>query len=148
RWFMEKFGVDGIYTPEHPVYSAGGALVTNIAHVPAALTAVMRENGTRPDFAPEGSLSLKAWFASSQGLELPRELDLPVVEAIAPYAEHIASLNRQIGAVLPRQNMKDASGASQLDAKTQVASLYGVSMLDAAQQPLEANMSLALVHEI
>jgi len=49
--------------------------------------------------------------------------------------------------VPPRQTLKDASGASQMDAKTQVTSLYGVSMLDAAQYPLEANVSLALLHE-
>ena len=46
------FGVDGIFTPEHPVFSAKGAVVTNIAHIPAALTAVMKRNATRPDFAP------------------------------------------------------------------------------------------------
>jgi len=44
---MEKFGVDGIFTPEKPVFSAKGALVTNIAHIPAALTAVMSENACR-----------------------------------------------------------------------------------------------------
>src|SRR6266513_6308586 len=54
RWFMEKFGVDAIFTPEKPVFSAKGAVVTNIAHMPAALTAVMRDNATRPDFAAEG----------------------------------------------------------------------------------------------
>ena len=56
---MQKFGVDGIYTPEQPILSARGALVTNIAHIPAALTAVMRENGIKPDFAPQGNLALK-----------------------------------------------------------------------------------------
>src|SRR4029450_13747872 len=45
RWFMEKFDVDGIFTPDKPVYSHLGAVVTNIAHIPAALTAVMREKG-------------------------------------------------------------------------------------------------------
>src|SRR5207249_5283938 len=147
-WFMEKLGVDGIFSPERPIVSARGAVVTNIAHIPAALTAVMRENGTRPDFASEGSLALKPWFGANQGLTLPREIDLAVVEAAPPYAEQIAALDKQIGAVLPRQNMKDASGASQLDPKTQVASLYGVSMLEAAQHPLEANTNLALVHEM
>ena len=49
--------------------------------------------------------------------------------------------------MFPRQSLKDASGASQLDPKTQVATLHGVSMLDAAQYPLEANIALALVHE-
>src|SRR5438874_2584148 len=116
---MEKFGVEGIFTPEKPICSARGAVVTNIAHIPAALTVVMREHGVKPDFAPEGSLALKPWFGSNDGIRLPPQLDLPVVEAVAPYAEQIAQLNRQIGAVLPRQNLKDASGASQLDPKSQ-----------------------------
>src|SRR5881397_1029252 len=80
RWFMEKLGVDAIFTPDQPVYSAQGAVVTNIAHIPQALNAVMRENGVRSDFAPEGSLSLKPWFASNGGLSLPRELDLRAVD--------------------------------------------------------------------
>jgi hypothetical protein len=147
RWFMQKFGVDGIFTPERPVFSARGAVVTNIAHIPAALTAVMRANATLPDFAPEGSLALKPWFGSDHGYALPPELALPVVEAIAPYNEQIAQVNRQIGAIPPRQSLKDASGASQMDAVTQVSSLHGVSMLDAATHSLEANVNLALLHE-
>jgi succinyl-CoA synthetase alpha subunit len=147
RWFMEKFGVDGVFTPEIPVLSPLGAVVTNIAHIPAALTAVMRENGVQPDFAPEGSLALKPWFGSSGGLALPPELDLPVVEATPPYNEQIAQLAKQLGAVFPRQVMKDASGASLMDPKTQVTSLHGVSMLDAARNTLEANLCLALLRE-
>src|SRR5271167_1716512 len=148
RWFMDKLGVDGIFTPAAPIVSARGALVTNIAHIPAAVTAVMRENATRTDFAPEGSLALKPWFASSQGLTLPPALDLSVVEAMPPYNEQIAQLDRQIGSVPPRQNMKDASGASQMDAQTQVTSLYNVAMLEAAQHRIESNIALALLHEM
>jgi len=147
RWFQEKFGVDAIFTPQRPVFSAKGALVTNIAHIPAALTAVMRANATLPDFAPEGSLALKPWFASNQTYRLPPALDLPAVRALAPYGEQIAQLNQQVGAIPPRQPMKDASGASQMDPKTQLSSLYRVTMLEAAQYPLEANVSLALLHE-
>src|SRR5947207_1386415 len=147
RWFMDKFGVDALFTPERPVFAAKGALVTNIAHIPAALSAVMRENATRPDFAPEGSLALKAWFGADRGLALPESLKVPVVEAMPPYNEQIRALNRQIGAVLPRQSMKDTSGASQMDAKTQVTSLHGVPMLEAALHPMEANVCLALLHE-
>jgi hypothetical protein len=147
RWFMEKFGVDGVFTPENPVFSPTGAVVTNIAHIPAALTAVRRENGVRPDFAPEGSLALKPWFGSSQGLALPPELDLPVVEATPPYNGQIAQLEKQLGAVFPRQVMRDASGASQMDPKTQVTSLHGVSMLEAARNTLETNLCLALLRE-
>jgi succinyl-CoA synthetase alpha subunit len=147
RWFMEKFGVDGLFTPDKPVFSAKGAVVANIAYIPMALSAVMRENATRPDFATEGTLALKAWFGANQGLKLPADLDVPVVKAMPPYDEQIAALAKQIGAVLPRQSMKDASGASQMDAETQITSLYGVSMLDAAQYPLETNINLALLHE-
>ncbi|WP_027803596.1 CoA-binding protein [Paraburkholderia dilworthii] len=147
QWFLDKFGVSSVFTPDNPVVSAKGALVTNIAHIPAALTAVMRENACRPDFEPEGNLALKPWFSSHRGLCLPTVLDLPVVQAAAPYDAQIAALDKQVGAVPPRQSMKDASGASQMDSKSQVTSLYGVSMLDAAQYPLETNVSLALLHE-
>jgi succinyl-CoA synthetase alpha subunit len=147
RWFMDKFGVDGIFTPERPIFSANGALVTNIAHIPLALTAVMRANAAQLDFAPEGSLELKPWFGSHQGIRPPPDIDIAVVSAVPPYDEQIARLNRQLGAVMPRQAMKDASGASQMDATTQVSSLYGVSMLAAAQHSFEANVGLALLHE-
>jgi hypothetical protein len=148
RWFMDKFGVDGLFTPERPIVSPKGAVVANIAHIPMALTALMRENATRPDFAAEGSLALKPWFGSSQGLALATDLDIPVVEAAPPYNQQIAALAGQIGVVLPRQPMKDCSGASQMDARTQVSSLYRMSMLEAAQHPLEANVNLALMHEL
>ncbi|HUN92357.1 MAG TPA: CoA-binding protein [Burkholderiaceae bacterium] len=147
RWFMQKFGVDGLFTPDQPVFSAKGAVVTNIAHIPAALTAVMRENAARPDFDAEGDLALKPWFGANHGMVLPPDLDLPVVVASPPYGGQIAALNRQVGAVMPRQSMKDASGASRMDAATQVTSLHGMTMLEAAQQPLEANVLLALLHE-
>jgi succinyl-CoA synthetase alpha subunit len=147
RWFMQKFGVDAIFTPDNPVFSPKGALVTNIAHIPAALTAVMRANAAMPDFAPEGNLALKAWFGSDEGLDLPDELRVPVVQAPGPYGEQVALLNTQIGGVVPRQAMKDASGASQMDAKTQVSSLHGTSMLAAATLPFESHVALALLHD-
>ncbi|HMC16304.1 MAG TPA: CoA-binding protein, partial [Albitalea sp.] len=147
RWFMQKFGVDAIFTPDNPKVSTRGAVVTNIAHIPAALTAVMRANATMPDFEPEGSLALKPWFGSAAGLELPPRLALPVVEAIAPFDAQIAQVNRQIGSIPPRQPMKDASGASQMDPHTQVSSLHGMSMLHAATQPFESLVKLALLHE-
>ncbi len=147
RWFMEKFGVDAIFTPERPVFSAKGALVTNIAHIPAALSAVMRANATMPDFAPEGDLALKPWFGSDEGLDLPDDLRIPVVRPPAPYDAQVELLNTQIGGVAPRQSMKDASGASQMDPKTQVSSLHGTSMLAAATLPFEAHVALALVRD-
>jgi succinyl-CoA synthetase alpha subunit len=148
RWFMQAVGVDSIFTPDTPVVSKRGAVVTNIADIPAALTAVMKLNGVEPDFAPRGNLALKAWVANDQGLRLPPELALPVVTAPEPYADQIAALSRQVGAVVARENMKDKSGASVMDPKTQVTSVHGHEVLDLALLPLEATFALPLVHEI
>jgi citrate synthase len=147
KWFMEYFGVDGIYTPENPIASKKGALVTNIAYIPEALTAVMKLNGKDPDFAPKGSLSLKSWFGNNQGLNLPEELDVPVVEAISPYNEQIAALDKQVGAQYRRETLKDTSGASMMDPKTQVSKIHQTSILDASTKSFEANLVFALCRE-
>ena len=146
-WFMEKFGVDGIFSSERPVCSAKGAVVTNIADVPAALTAVMHLNGRAPDFAPIGDLSMKCWFADDTGLALPAELDVRPVAAVEPYREQIEAVNRQIGVIPPRETMKDASGASLMDPQTQITRLHGISVLEMATRPYEDNLVLALVRE-
>ncbi|HMQ93524.1 MAG TPA: hypothetical protein PKA33_09525 [Amaricoccus sp.] len=148
RWFMEAFGVESVFTPDNPVVSKQGAVVTNIADIPAALTAVMKLNGAEPDFAPRGDLALKPWIANDQGLSLPAEIALPVVTAPEPYADQIDALAQQVGAVVARQTMKDKSGASVMDPKTQVTSVHGHEVLDLALQPLEACFALPLVHEI
>ena len=147
QWFMKKLDVDGIYTPETPILSAKGAVVTNIAHIPEALTAVMKLNDVAPDFEPIGDLSLKCWFANNQGIELPEALNSPVVEAIPPYSEQIAARAEQVGTVFPRQTLKDTSGASMMDPKTQVTRLHNVSVLDAAIHSFEANLVMALIRE-
>ena len=104
----------------------------------------MQANAARPDFEPEGSLPSSPGSARARACA-PAELDLPVVAAANPYDRQIEHLNRQIGAVFPRQAMKDASGASQMDAETQITSLHGTSMLDAAQFPVESNICLSLL---
>jgi succinyl-CoA synthetase alpha subunit len=147
QWFMTAFGVDGIFSPENQVASAKGAVVTNIAHIPAALSAVMRLNGIKPDFEKKGNLALKPWIANDQGVRLPKDLAIPVATVPEPYGAQIASLSKQIGAIIPRQNMKDNSGATVMDPKTQVTSVHGYSVLDLALQPLESNFALPLVHE-
>ena len=148
RWFMEAFGVDGLFTPETPVVSARGAVVANIAHIPAALTAVMQLNGASPDFAPRGDLSLKAWMADDRGLRLPPELALAPCLPPPPYDEQLAALSEQMGAVVRRQVMRDRSGATRLDPATQTVRLHGHSALDLAGRPLEAVFALPLVHEL
>jgi len=107
----EALKVDGIYTPETPIVSQAGAVVTNISHIPAALTAVMKLNGVEPDFPPVGDLTLKPWFGSNQGMPVSPELDIPLVEPLQPYHDQIAELSKQIGAVFPRESMKDARAA-------------------------------------
>ncbi len=147
KWFMDYFGVEGIYTPEKPIFSKKGALVTNIAHIPEALTKVMEANGKKTDFEPKGSLSLKCWFGNNNGLKLPKELDVPVVEAISPYNEQIEALDKQVGAQLRRETLKDASGASMMDPKTQVSKIHNVSILDASKKTFESNLVFALTKQ-
>ena len=144
QWFMDYFGVDGIYTPQKPIFSKKGALVTNIAHIPEAVSKVMELNGQKPDFEPKGSLALKSWFGNNQGLSLPPELDIPVVEAANPYNEQIEALNKMVGAQHRRETLKDASGASMMDPKTQVSKIHSTSILDASLKTFEANLVFAL----
>ncbi|MBI1911501.1 MAG: CoA-binding protein [Deltaproteobacteria bacterium] len=145
KWYMDYFGVDGIYTPQTPIFSKKGAVVTNIAYIPEALTKVMELNGIKPDFEPKGDLSLKCWFANNASLQLPKELDVPAVRAEAPYDEQIDHINKQVGAQYPRQTMKDASGASMMDPNTQVTKLYNMSILDASKRSLEENLVFSLL---
>lgn len=145
RWFMNYFGVDSIYTPENPVVSPKGALITNIAYIPEAVTKVMELNKIKPDFEPKGDLSLKCWFGNNQGIVIPEELDVPVVEAVSPYNQQIEIINRQVGAQFPRQAMRNTSGASIMDPKTQITRVHNVSVLDASKRSLEENLVFSLI---
>jgi hypothetical protein len=144
---MEYFGVDGIYTPESPVFSKKGAVVMNIAFIPEALTKVMELNGVKPDFESKGDLRLKCWFANNAGIALPKELGIETVRAVSPYDEQIAYINRHIGAHYPRQPMRDASGASMMDPKTQVTKVHNISILDASKRCLEENLVMSLTKD-
>ncbi len=145
KWFMDYFGVDDIYTPQAPVFSRKGAVVTNIAHIPEALTRVMELNGVKPDFESKGDLSLKCWFAGNASIQVPPEFDMEVVKAVAPYDEQIDHVNRQIGAQYPRQTMRDCSGASMMDPKTQVTRVHNISILDASRRSFEENLCMSLL---
>ncbi len=147
RWFMDYFGVQDIYTPENPVCSAKGAVVTNIAYIPEALTAVMALNDNEPDFTPRGTLSLKCWFSSNAGVDIPENLCPEVVRAVSPYDEQIEALDKQVGAQFPRERLKDASGASMMDPKTQVTKIHNISILDASKRSLEENLVMSLLRE-
>ncbi len=147
RWFMDYFGVEDIYTPENPVCSARGAVVTNIAYIPEALTAVMALNLLGPDFEPSGTLSLKCWFSNDAGIDIPDNLSPAVVQAVSPYGEQIKALEGQVGAQFPRERLKDASGASMMDPRTQVTKIHNISILDASKRTLEENLVMSLLRE-
>jgi succinyl-CoA synthetase alpha subunit len=147
RWFMDYFEVKGIYTPEKPIFSKKGAVVVNIAHIPEALTKVMEVNDIKPDFEPQGNLSLKCWFSDNQEIKLPQELDAPVIEAVTPYNEQIEAISKHVGAQFPRQPMKDTSGASMMDPSTQITKVYNVSILDVSKRSLEENIVFSLIKE-
>lgn len=147
KWFMEYFGVDGIYTPEKPIFSKKGALVTNIAYIPEALTRVMEANEVKPDFPSRGDLSLKCWFGNNNGIQLPAELDIPVVKAIEPYGQQILALENQVGAHIRRTPLKDSSGVSMMDPKTQVSKIHNVSILDASRNSFESNLVFSLTKQ-
>ncbi|MFQ5427721.1 MAG: CoA-binding protein [Thermodesulfobacteriota bacterium] len=145
-WFMDYFDVDDIYTPENPVCSAKGAVVTNIAHIPEALTAVMALNDAKPDFEPQGTLALKCWFSGDAGVSgIPADLSPEVVTAVSPYGEQIEALSRQVGAQIPRERLKDASGVSMMDPRTQVTKINNISILDASKHTLEENLVMSLL---
>jgi succinyl-CoA synthetase alpha subunit len=147
QWFLNKFAVDQIFTAENPVCSARGAVVTNIADIPLAMTAVMALNQKTPDFAKKGDLSMKCWLADDLGDLLPAELNIQPVTAASPYDEQIKLVNEQIGVIFPRQSMKDASAASMMDPVSQITRLFGISILDVATHAYEDNLVLSLVRE-
>lgn len=147
QWFLKQFECESPFTSANPVCSVKGALVLNIADIPAALSAVMSLRGEKPDFEPHGDLSLKAWLGNNQNIKLPHELDLPLAQAIEPFGSQIKKLNGEIGARFFRQSMRNASGASQLDAGSQSARLHGVSMLQTASSSFSSNLALALLRE-
>jgi citrate synthase len=107
----------------------------------------MELNGMEPDFEPKGDLSLKCWFSNNAGLTLPKELDINSVRAVSPYDEQIAYINRHIGAHYPRQPLKDTSGASLMDPKTQVTKVHNISILEASKLSLEENLVMSLVKD-
>ena len=123
-------------------------MVTNIAHIPAALTAVMRENAYAARLRPRGQPGAEALVRLQSGAASCRaSWTCRWWRRSPPYNEQIAALNKQIGAVLPRQTHEGCLGRVADGREDPGHSLHGVSMLDAAQYPLEANVGLALLHE-
>jgi len=146
RWFDEYFGTP-VFDPRNPKVSKKGVRVASIQQFPDAMRAIFRKFDEKTDFEPSGDLSLKLWISDSF-MPLPRELDVPVVRAIAPYDQKLTEINKFVGAHYLRQNMRNKSGASRMDDKTQVAELHGKTVLELSGHSFEENayFCLAKVH--
>ncbi len=144
KWFEEYFGVER-FDPENPArVGKRGVHVNSIQHIPIALKAVFDKLGMKPDFKSMGNLELKPWFANDFGLDLPDELKIDVVKALSPYDKEIEYVNKQLGAVYLRQNMCNASGASTMNAKTQVGEFHGKGVTELASYSYEENIYFSL----
>ncbi len=142
RWFDEYFGVP-VFDPKTRLVGRRGVRVASIQYVPDAVTAVFEKMDEAPDFDATGDLSLKPWLSDTM-TTLPLALAVPVVRALPPYDEQIRANMREVGAHPLRQNMADASGASRIHRKTQVAELHGETVLDLSQRLIEENLFFAL----
>ena len=150
RWFMEKFGVDAIFTPEQAgVLGQGRGGDQHRPHPGRADGGDARQRARCPTSRPRATWRSSPGSAPTRGCELPDgAATCRWSRRSRPTTSRSALLNTQIGGVVPRQTMKDASGASQMDAKTQVSSLHGMSHAATRPRlPLESNVALALVHD-
>jgi succinyl-CoA synthetase alpha subunit len=141
-WFDEYFGV-GVFDPENPKVSKRGVRVESIQAFPAAMQAIYDEISEEKDFETSGDLNLKLWLSDSL-VEVPEELSLPMVTPLEPYGEQMEAVTRQVGAQPLRQNMRNSSGASRMEPKTQVSELHGKSILDLSKRTLEENIYFSL----
>jgi len=143
KWFDSYFGVKG-YDPNAPKVSDKGVRVVSIQHIPQALKDIYRLNGWKTDFEPKGNLSLKPWMGNDMGLHLPPHLKLHTVDAIEPYNQEIKASQKELGALYLRERMRNASSASLINSKTQIAELHGFPVIDLIDYSLESNMIFAL----
>ncbi len=144
QWFKDFLNVD-VFDPENTdTVSEKGALVNSIQQIPLAMKAVFDKRRMQLDFEPKGDLKLKAWFGNDFDWQLPGNLKQAVGKAISPYDEEIERVNKALGAVFLRQNMRNASGASTLDPKTHIAELHGKKVTELAQNSYEENIFFAL----
>ncbi len=147
KWFDGYFRMQA-FDPEKPEkVSKKGIRVSSIQHIPMAVKAVFEKLGLDYDFEPIGDLSLKPWMGKDFKHKLPVSLRLPIVEAMSPYNNEIKKFNRELGASYLRRRMRNASGASRIDANTQIAELHTVPVVDLVEYPYESNLVFALIKE-
>lgn len=141
-WFDSFFEVP-VFDPENPVVGKKGVRVSSIQQIPDAVRAVYRKIDEEPDFETTGDLSLKPWIEDKL-FQLPAHLSIPVSDAIPPYDEQIREINKDVGASVLRQNMRNKSGASRIDTKTFVAHLHDKSVLELSKKSYSENLYFSL----
>ncbi|MBN1782004.1 CoA-binding protein [bacterium] len=142
QWFDEYFGCP-VFDPEKPHVTKRGVRIASIQQFPEAMRAVYKKLGEKSDFRGTGDLSLKLWISDNL-LTLPPGLSMPVEQALSPYDEQIKEINKQIGAKMMRQNMRNKSGASRLNPDSQVAELHGLSVLALSENTVEENIYITI----
>lgn len=145
--FDHYFGVPE-YDPKKPKVSKRGVRVPTIQQIPEALNEVMKLLGHKPDFEPIGDLSLKPWFVNHRDFHFPQELNVDSVKAMAPYDQEIEEANRQVGAQYLRQAMRNASGATRMNPKTDVTEIHGKSLLDLVPEDFGATSVFAALRQM
>jgi citrate synthase len=113
--------------------------------MPAAVKAVMEQFGEASDFGPEGDLSLKPWMVNHQSVPIPEQLRLTPVPPPSPYDLQLVEANKQVGAALARESMRNASSATRVVEETQQTELYGTPILDLVEKPFAASCLFALL---
>ncbi len=145
HWFDNYFN-SPVFDPDNPdTVTKKGIRVTSIQHIPAALKIVYKLLDIKSDFKGKGNLKLKPWMGNDFGMKLPKNLNLPLVKAMMPYDKEIKKFYKQLGAIFLRRNMRNASGASRMNAKTQISELHGVPITKLVDYPMESNMLFALL---
>jgi succinyl-CoA synthetase alpha subunit/citrate synthase len=147
KWFDDHFGI-GEFDSENPKATKKGVRISSISDAPLAMTAVMKEIGVDADFASTGDLSLKPWFINDQDAGYPESLQMKAVEAMEPYNDSIVKLGRQVGAQLTREAMRNKSGASMMNPKSQITEVHGVSVLDLVDKQFAGTNLFALTKEL
>jgi succinyl-CoA synthetase alpha subunit/citrate synthase len=142
RWFDEYFGIP-VFNAGHPAVTKRGVRIASIQHFPAAMNALFNKIDEKPDFQATGDLSLKLWIGDHI-MTLPKDMELSVTQAQSPYNEQINEIQKQVGAQVIRQRMRNASGASYLNPETQIAELHGITVLELSQRTVEENIYFAL----
>lgn len=143
NWFDDYFGCRAFDVNKPDEVGEKGVRVVSIQHIPVALKAIYKKLGMQPDFAPKGNLSLKPWMGNDMGIHLPPNLSLGIVKAIEPYGTEIEK-SRELGAVFLRERMRNASSATKINEKTQIAEIHDFPVTELIDIPMESNMIFAL----